>query len=150
MPKKSEKLGCKIMTPKMLRSFLLGAVSLILLGLSVRTLNAATSVALGDQGVTSLQRDGVEFVKPGGCIIKAINLPGGQGRGSAQISGNSITRAAPWGSVTCNYSVAGDRVNVDVTITNRTPNPIDRLSLQLLTLDVPMPRGRDAYLTNTK
>jgi len=106
----------------------------------------------GPEGLRSVRSQGVELLKKGtpyveffmaqeGGEIKATSP--GQPAASFDAASMTETVAYPWGSVACRYLPAKDRLGIEVTMTNRSTQPIFHVSLNLLELHLPSaPVGR--------
>jgi hypothetical protein len=107
---------------------------------------AAVSIAVNNQGLSSLVYNGVQYIGQWpGCFVSKVNVRGGNqfgsyvaGRGQVYVNGGgnraSVVRSYPWGAVTCNYSAVGDQLRIEVSVTNRSSATIAETFLRLISL----------------
>ncbi len=118
---------------------------------------AGLNVKFGDTGIESITYNGTEFVAPGegGMVVNSAFLqrPDNKGSGAPINKGKTafdagtqtLTTEYAWGSASCAYKVAGDRLDILVKITNATdPNAketIDGADVTVLKLLLPDERS---------
>jgi hypothetical protein len=100
-----------------------------------------------DNGMTSLTCDGVEFLRNGHPEIPRIffsddkdaDVPADTANPtiSFEKSAQRLSYSWPWGAVRYRYRLAGNRLNIDLTIENDTAGPLSRVDLDLLELQFP-------------
>jgi hypothetical protein len=113
----------------------------LFLVLAVNDSGAATTIGCGPQGLTSFRHNGAEFLSDGKCFVTLVDFSGKASyphpSGSTASGGDgrcSITTTYNWGTLTCSYSVSGDRLQANINVQNRTPNPVREFHVQLLKL----------------
>jgi hypothetical protein len=121
-------------------------VALVLLALTPMRSQAAISLMADKAGPRSLTYNGVQYLGQGQwCYVRKLafrrgNLtkPAQPGVGALTVRSASnkvsLSRKFAWGTVGCAYWVEGDRVRVDVTISNASPATIGEVEVQLINL----------------
>ncbi len=132
-----------------LRFFL---IAVLLLGATSAFSAPKVSAEFDANGLVALRGDGAQFVKNGALRVGAVSFADEQGKDVAADLANptvSFERAAqrlshswPWGAVRCRYTLAGTRLNLELTVENDTAGPMSGVALDLLELQFPRrPRG---------
>ena len=121
---------------------------LLLLGTGAR-LAAQLQAAFSTDGITSLQYGGAELLADGSVGASVILKDAAGTRyevGPVQSVFDPVlkrrTITYPWGSVAVSYATAGDRLNLQVTVTNNSADPIVECAVTLMSVHFPsMPAG---------
>lgn len=119
----------------------LGATVLIISGRPL-----VTSIIADDKGLKSLKCNGVEYLENGEFRVDRVTLKKaaggsytGQTSGPAEMDAqnNRLTRTFPWGKVQVTYAATRNQVKLSVQTTNTSPDTIEGLAFQPLTLKFP-------------
>jgi hypothetical protein len=123
----------------------------ILLLLAATALSAPpkVSVDFSENGISSLRCNNAQFLKRGDLRVGHIYFQDDNGKDvpadvsnptiSFERSAQRLSHSWPWGAVRCRYTLAGQRLNLELTIQNDTAGPMSGFSLDMLELQ--MPRG---------
>lgn len=126
--------------------------------------NTQPMVAIGwdSKGLSALRYGGLDYLAFGDLHVNQVNFRHAPGStteanlvGSTSINAglNKLTRQFDWGSIVVEYLPTGNRLDVNITVSNRSANAIDGLWLEPLGLRFPSrPReydGRTPLLSNT-
>ena len=108
---------------------------------------AVICLVFGIEGLASLNFGGVELLKDGAFKAREVQLSNLEGAtiradlagGDVQVDKkqNSVTRTYPWGVLRCVYTPSGNKLNMDVTVTNNSDRVMTLALLQLLELKFP-------------
>ncbi len=121
-------------------------VSLIVL-ISMGSLAAqSVSTSFGNNGLTSLQYNGVQYLNSGAFVVNQVILTdssGNQSNGSLSVStsvnaaAGQVTQTYAWGTVQITYAPSGNRLNLSITTTNNSPDTITGLFYDVFNLQFP-------------
>lgn len=116
------------------------------LALSSSALQAELSMAMGEKGVASLQWNGVELLRDGPLSLDQLRFVDGEKK-THEMRGkhldtwvdaekNKVTAEYENCVIEATYTVRGSRLDVDVSVTNKSDRPVNQLSGRYLTLDL--------------
>jgi hypothetical protein len=124
---------------------------------------AAVGISFGAAGLQSLEYNGVQYLNDGRCLLGRVDFVGAN---DARVNVNSgvlrhsiggggarywITSVYQWGTMTCGYSLSGDRLRITVEVLNNTAYTIHRMIIRLIILAAPSgPPSVLRSLFNTK
>jgi hypothetical protein len=120
----------------------------VLLLVGGRVLAAPAVTATFDQdGLTGLSYGNAQFLKSGALRVgnvfsadengKDVAVEAGEPTVSFERTAQRLSYSRPWGAVRCRYTVAEDRLNLELTIENDTAGPMSGVELSLLDLQLP-------------
>ena len=111
--------------------------------------DALAIISVSKSGVTSLQYAGTSLLSDGSLSVQKATLTdagGARTEGSTTPTSTTldssrlkITQTYSWGAVACTYALAGSRLNLIVAVTNRSPQTLQELTLQLMAIHFPNP-----------
>lgn len=125
-------------------------------GLGLMAAEPATAPALrvefGGQGITALNYAGIDFLGDGAFRVTGATLEGWDGARTQADTGKGTLESDaakqllrwqyPWGTVTCEYTVAADRLTLSIGVRNTGTTILRGVSLQPLELTFPQaPKG---------
>ncbi|HVR85819.1 MAG TPA: hypothetical protein VMU54_15985 [Planctomycetota bacterium] len=87
----------------------------------------------GKEGLKSLRYAGHDWLADGILRVEGADA----GKGASSVEKGSILRTCSWGRVRGDYSVSGTRLNIVLTVTNRSDKPIDAVQLSPIQLRLP-------------
>ncbi len=128
----------------------------LLAAVAVRAEDAAAEPAkpvllaeFGPQGITALNYAGINFLGDGAFRIAGATLESwdgtrvqadlSKGKLEADDAKHRLNWIYSWGSVSCDYAVAADRVTLKINVKNTGEKIIRAVSLQLMELEFPQP-----------
>lgn len=123
----------------------LTATLLALLSLQLRA-QGTVNLAFNNNGLSSLQYNGTQFLSYGDVRLNEVafqNADGSTSYGSTSSSvvvdpiGYTQTRIYGWGSIVTAYAVAGNRLQLTITVTNQSATPIHSIWINPLALVFP-------------
>jgi len=106
------------------------------------------NTGFGKNGPASLKYHGTELLKRGDPWVNLYvpitpDGPKSMPPGDCETSFNAVTRTETakysWGDIVCIYKPEKNRLGIQLTITNRSPQPVWKLSVTLLELKFPTP-----------
>jgi hypothetical protein len=125
----------------------LGLVTLVLSSALPAEAVADLQMQFGDHGPSSIRYGGNELLVDGQIEVRQRALFPGQINSERPTPGEPVVRFDPasnrllqtyqWGSISCVYRMAGDRIYLDVAVTCATKDPIRFLDVALLKLRLP-------------
>jgi len=123
------------------------AAALLLLAAPAFAAPPKVTVTFDNNGLATLQGGDTPLLKSGALVIDNVFFADDQDKHVAADRSNptiSFERTAqrvshswPWGAIRCRYTLAGTRLNLDLTIENDTAGPMSGVELSLLELQFP-------------
>jgi hypothetical protein len=109
-------------------------------------------IHFGAGGLESIRQGDVSLLNDGSALVDFLlmaqadgvkSMPGTKPVARFDAGSRVLTLEYAWGVVTCGYQPLKDRLNLEVKIVNRAPDPIFHLSLRLMELNLPaVPTGK--------